>query len=45
MRKIILGTSNQEKIEDLILALKIYSPEFVHDNDRNIVSLRDIQDL
>lgn len=44
MRKIILGTSNQEKIEDLILALKIYSPEFVHDNDRNIVSLRDIED-
>jgi XTP/dITP diphosphohydrolase len=44
MRKIILGTSNQEKIEDLILALKIYSPEFVQDNDRNIVSLKDIED-
>lgn len=42
--KFILGTTNEEKSSDLLLALNTYCPDLVYKNSSNVINLRSIKD-
>lgn len=43
MKRIILGTSNEEKVEDIITALEIYAPYLLSRGNKNVKTLKDIK--
>lgn len=44
MRNIIIGTTNPEKVEDVILALNSYCPSIIAKKNKNIITLSDIRE-
>lgn len=43
MKRIILGTSNEEKVEDIITALEVYAPYLLSRGNKNVKTLNEIR--